>query len=105
MAEEIASKEDIIKSLREALEKTGIIIETPYYVFALYEVNPDKWRQVQYVFEDKEGFIEDINLRRAILYLIEEVSKSLITLEKGDWRVILSESELEEVISKIESES
>jgi len=103
MSDEIASPEEVIKSLKEALEKTGIIIETPYYVFALYEVNPDKWKQVQYVFDEKEGYIEEINVRRAILYLIEEVSKSLITLEKGDWNVILSEAELEEIISKIKS--
>ncbi|MGQ4891005.1 MAG: hypothetical protein ACP6IP_00800 [Candidatus Njordarchaeia archaeon] len=101
MSEEVASIEDVIASLKEALDKTGIIIETPYYVFALYEVGPGRWKQVQYVFEDKEGFIETIDERRALLYLIEEVSKSLINLGKGDWNVILSPGELEDVISKM----
>ena len=101
MSEEVASLEEVIASLKEALDKTGIIIETPYYVFALYEIAPGRWKQVQYVFEDKEGFIETIDERRALLYLIEEVSKSLINLNKGDWNVILSPSELEDVIGKM----
>lgn len=99
--EEKASKEEIIESLKEALNRTGIIIETPYYVFALYEVGDDLWKQVQYVFEDSEGFIEKTNTKRALMYLIEEVGKSLITLNKGDWRVVLNENELEEVLNRI----
>ena len=101
MSDEIASPEEVINSLKEALDKTGIIIQTPYYVFALYEVEPGLWKQVQYVFEDKEGFIETVNERKALLYLIEEVSKSLINLNKGDWTVILSPNELEDVLQKI----
>ncbi len=103
MSEEVATKDEIINSLKEAIDKTGIIIETPYYVFTLYEISPGTWRQVQYVFEDKEGFIETINERKALLYLIEEVSKSLINLNKGDWNIILSPNELEDVINKIKS--
>ena len=101
MSEEVATKEEIINSLKEAITKTGIVIETPYYVFALYEKQDGVWKQVQYVFEDNEGFIETIDTRRALLYLIEEVSKSLISLNKGDWRVILNENELEEVLNRI----
>ncbi len=101
MSEEVATQEEIIESLRDAVNKTGILIETPYYVFALYEVRDGVWKQVQYVFEDKEGFIETVDTKRALLYLIEEVSKSLISLNKGDWRVILNQDELEEVLNRI----
>ncbi|MHA1616006.1 MAG: hypothetical protein ACTSX9_01700 [Candidatus Njordarchaeales archaeon] len=93
-------KEEIKKHFREGLLKPGIIIATPDYLYGLYEIGPNKWRQVSYTFSDKDLSVEDIDTRKALLYLIEEVSKSLVTLNKGEWKVILSEAELDEIIDK-----
>ncbi len=100
----MATIDDVIKYLKEALAKpTGIIIETPDYIYALYEIGPNQWRQVSFVFGDKEGFVDDMDTRRALLLFMEEVSKSLIRFNKGEWRVILSEAELEEVIERMKT--
>lgn len=98
----MSSIDEIEKYLKEALEKpaAGIIIETPDYIYALYELSNNRWRQVSYVFSDREGYVEDIDTRRALLLLIEEVSKSLVRYNKGEWGTILSEMELEEVLEK-----
>ena len=98
---EMASVDEIVKALNEALQGTGIIIVTPDYVYAVYEKEENKWLQVSYDFLEKEGFIEELNTRKALLYLIEEVSKSLIRFEKGAWYVVISEAELSDVIEKI----
>ncbi|MHA1589898.1 MAG: hypothetical protein ACTSVA_04745 [Candidatus Njordarchaeales archaeon] len=96
----MAEKEEIKKYFREGLIKPGIIIYTTDYLYGLYEISPNRWRQVSYVFADKDFSVEDIDTRRALLYLIEEVSKSLVRFEKGEWRVILSEAEIDEIIDK-----
>lgn len=98
----MSSLEEVEKYFKEALERAaaGIIIETPDYIYALYELSPNRWRQVSYVFGEKEGYVEDIDTRRALLLFMEEVSKSLVQYNKGEWRVILSEMELEEVLGK-----
>ena len=98
----MSSIDEVEKYLKEALEKAsaGIIIETPDYIYALYELSGNRWRQVSYVFSDGEGYVEEIDIRRALLLLIEEVSKSLAQYNKGEWRIILSEIELEEVLEK-----
>jgi len=96
------SVDDVEKYLREALAKpTGIIIVTPDYVYALYETKSNAWRQIQFVFADNEGYIDEVDTKRALLYLMEEVSKSLIRYEKGQWKTIISEAELEELLDKI----
>ncbi len=94
---------EIKKYLKEALVKpSGIIIVTPDYIYALYEMAPNRWRQISYVFADNEGYIDDVDTKRALLLLMEEVSKSLIRYNKGEWRTILSEAELDEILEKIE---
>ncbi len=96
----MTSLEEAIKGLKEALNKPGVIIQTPDYVYAIYELGPGRWRQISVTFADKEVDISDVDLRRAILYLIEEVSKSLPNYH-GKWRVILSEAELSELEEKL----
>lgn len=98
----MSSINEIEKYLKEALEKAsaGIIIETSDYIYALYELSGNRWRQVSYIFSDREGFVEEMDTRRALLLLMEEVSKSLIRYNKGEWRIILSEIELKEVLEK-----
>jgi len=96
------SPDEAIKHFREALIKpTSIIIATPDYLYALYEVMPNRWKQVSYVFADNEIYIDEVDTKRALLLLMEEVSKSLIRYDKGQWKVILSEAELEELLEKI----
>ena len=94
--------EEIKNALREAVRaQTGIVIETPDYVYALWEVTKGVWKQAWYSFVDREGEVNTIDERKALLLLIEEVSKSLVRFAKGGFRTIISEQELESTLEKI----
>jgi len=99
MSEKEISKDEAISLIREALVKTGIIIKTKDYIYALYEKEPDRWVSVSIVFGEKNGWKSEVSTKRAILLLMDEVAKSLPQY-KEDWKPILSEDELEAVISQ-----
>jgi len=99
MSEKEISKDEAISLIREALVKTGIIIKTKDYIYALYEKEPDRWVNVSIVFGEENGWKSEVSTKRAILLLMDEVAKSLPQY-KEDWKPILSEDELEAVISQ-----
>ncbi|MEX0568656.1 MAG: hypothetical protein Q6363_005780 [Candidatus Njordarchaeota archaeon] len=98
MSEKEISKDEAVKHIREALVKTGVVIKTTDYIYALYEKEPDKWINVSLVFGEETAWISEVSTKRALLLLIDEVSKSLPQF-KGDWKPILSEDELEAILS------
>ena len=99
MSEREIPKEEAIKYIKEALLKPGIIIKTDEYIYALYEYAPERWRNVSLVFAEDIAWLSEVDTKRALLLLIDEVGKSLPRY-KDKWHVILSEDELEEAISK-----
>lgn len=99
VTEREVSKEEAIKLIEEALLKTGLVIETPDYIYALFEKEPNKWINVSLVFEDKTGWVSEVDTKRALLLLMDEVSKSL-SQYKGEWKPILDEVELQNILAK-----
>lgn len=96
------SAEDVKRALLEAVRSpTSIVILTPDYVWALWEESPGTWKQAWWSFADKEGGVETLDVRKALLYLMEEVKSSLVNYSKGGFKVILAQHELEEILSKI----
>jgi len=97
MSEKEIAKDEAIKLMKEALTKTGIVIKTKDYVYALYEREPEHWINVSIVFGEETAWVSEVSTKRALLLLMDEVAKSLPQY-KGDWKPILSEEELEAVL-------
>jgi len=94
MSEKEISREEATKAVREALLKTGIVIKTKDYIYALYEKEPDLWVSVSIVSGEETAWMSQVSTKRALLLLMDEVAKSLPQY-KGEWKPILSEDELE----------
>jgi len=88
------SLEEAKRHIHEALLKTGLVIKTPDYLYAIYEKEPGKWVNVSVIFDDKTAWISEVDTRRALLLLIDEVGKSLPQY-KDKWKPIIDEAELE----------
>lgn len=100
MSEKEISRDEAIKHIKEALIKTGLVIKTADYIYALYEKEPDRWINVSLVFGEETAWISEVSTKRALLLLIDEVSKSLPQF-KGNWKPILSEDELDAILSEV----
>lgn len=90
--------------LKEATkpEKSGVVIETPDYVFLLYQLAPDRWVKASWIFKEGNGYRSTVSTKRALLYLIDEVTESLNRYKKDEWAPLLSPREVESVIKRVE---
>ncbi len=99
MSEKEISKDEAARLMKEALMKTGIVLKTKDYLYALYEKEPDRWVNISIVFGEESAWISEVSTKRAILLLMDEVAKSLPQY-KGEWKPILSEDELENILKE-----
>ena len=97
MIEKEISIEEAKKLIHEALLRTGLVIKTPDYIYAIYEKEPGKWINVSIILDDKTAWISEVDTKRALLLLIDEVGKSLPQY-KDKWKPIVDEAELEGIL-------
>ncbi|NIQ07431.1 MAG: hypothetical protein GWO20_17420 [Candidatus Korarchaeota archaeon] len=102
MSTEPVSFSKIKNALNEAIKRDGVIIKTPDYVFIIYEMAPDRWVKASWIFSDEEGWKTTVSTKRALLYLIEEVTESLKRYEKGEWKPIIAPQEVKTIITEVE---
>lgn len=102
MSAEPVSTSEIRSTFEKAIKEDGIVIESKDYLFTIYEMAPERWIKASWIFEKEEGYKSTVSTKRALLYLIDEVSESLQRYEKDQWSVILSPAELEQAMSRSE---
>jgi len=100
VAEKQIPLEEAKKLVQEALVSTGLVIKTSDYIYAIYEKAPDKWINVSIILDEKTAWVSEATTKKAILLLIDEVSKSLPQY-KDQWKPILDEAELEDILSEV----
>jgi len=89
--------EEAKKYIHEAMLKTGVVIKTPDYIYALYEREPNRWVNVSVILDEKTAWLSEVDTRRALLLLMDEVVKSLPQY-KDKWKPIIDEAELEGIL-------
>ncbi|MFX0096213.1 MAG: hypothetical protein ACFE7E_00465 [Candidatus Hodarchaeota archaeon] len=89
--------------LEKAWEKTSIIASTDDYVYCL-SFDPEKsmWTEASYMFKEQDLQIRDLSPEKALLYLIEELTKGISQYTKPLNETIITEkAKLDKLISRI----
>lgn len=94
---------EIKSALQEGIKKDGIVIRTSDYLFMIYEMAPDRWVKASWIFAENKGYKTTISTKRALLYLIDEVTESLKRYSQDEWSPIISPRKVESIIKEIES--
>lgn len=94
-------KSEVTEFLKNVWSQPSIIIKTPDYLYALKKEG-EKWVEVSYLFSDKEMQRRILQPEEALLYLIEELTKSLVHYSNSlKEHIIVENGKLNEILSSI----
>ncbi|MFX1486678.1 MAG: hypothetical protein ACFFBS_06270 [Promethearchaeota archaeon] len=93
----------ICSFLEKAWGTTSIIAVTADYVYCLsFDSEEGVWKEASYMFKEKDLQMRNLSPDRALLYLIEELTKGISQYAKPLSEVIITEkAKLDELIGKI----
>jgi len=66
-----------IELVDQAWKAKSAILLTDDYLYLLFQVEPGKWQEASFIFEDGSLEIRQLDPERALMYFIEEVTTGL----------------------------
>ncbi|MEM2110082.1 MAG: hypothetical protein QW327_06340 [Candidatus Odinarchaeota archaeon] len=95
------NNEDVKNFIKAAWSSPSIIVKTPDYLYILKKEG-DKWTELSYTFGDKRAERRSLNADDALLYLIEELTKSLVQYSNSlKEHIIVDNSKLNEILESV----
>ncbi|MHA1409364.1 MAG: hypothetical protein ACTSQY_03410 [Candidatus Odinarchaeia archaeon] len=87
--------------LKEAWKSPSIIIKTPDYIYALKKEDGG-WQEISYMFAEKDLQKRTLNSENALLFLIEELTKSLVQYSPQlQENIIVDAGKLDEILNSL----
>ncbi|MHA1232257.1 MAG: hypothetical protein ACTSRP_15855 [Candidatus Helarchaeota archaeon] len=100
----MSKADEMVEILNAAMSPgtTSVIIQTKDYVYLVYSLDPEKtkWKEVSYTFDGSSLDIRELEAPKALMYLIEELTRGLPGYFP-ELPFIKDQNELEELIKKI----
>ncbi|WEU40608.1 MAG: hypothetical protein OdinLCB4_001360 [Candidatus Odinarchaeum yellowstonii] len=95
------SKDEVKNLIKSAWSSSSIIIKTDDYLYLLKKEG-GKWIELSYMFKENYAEKRELNADEALLYLIEELTKSIVQYSPilKD-HIIVEASKLDEILNKI----
>ncbi len=95
------NKDDIKNFIKSAWSSSSIIIKTADYLYLLKKEG-DKWIELSYMFKENYAEKRELKADEALLYLIEELTKSLVQYSPNlKDHIIVETSKLDEILNEI----
>ncbi len=95
------NKDEIKNFIKSAWNSSSIIIKTDDYLYLLKK-EEDKWIELSYMFKENYAEKRELNADEALLYLIEELTKSIVQYSPNlKENIIVETSKLNEILDKI----
>ena len=95
------SSQDLKNILKEVWNSPSIIIKTPDYIYSLKK-EENEWIEISYMIAEKELQKRNLSDKQAILYLIEELTKSLVQYSpQFQENIIIEKTKLDEILDSI----
>ncbi|MFX0067791.1 MAG: hypothetical protein ACFFA1_01495 [Promethearchaeota archaeon] len=93
----------IVDFLEKAWETTSVIAFTDDYVYCLsFDPGTSMWKEASYMFKERELQIRNLSSDKALLYLIEELTKGIsLSTKPLNETIITEKAKLDKLISKI----
>ena len=93
----------IVDFLEKAWETTSIIASTDDYVYCLsFDPGAGTWNEASYMFKERDLQIRNLTPDKALLYLIEELTKGISQSTRPLNEIIITEkAKLDKLIGKI----
>jgi len=102
----MSKADEMVEILKASMEPgvTSVIIHTDDYIYLIYSMDPQKtkWKEVSYTFQGSNLDVRELDSSKALMYLIEELTKGLPGYI--DIPVIKDQNELENLIKKVKGE-